>query len=275
MALIAAPSKAGGVPNRDSDRDTETLHRASAPPYTATILAETETMPALEPLEIDRLLETLTGVVRARVRLSPEGDSLDEIHILSDGAAAPKQIVRNIETLLQTAFNLQIDHRVVSIAVLKEGAEMRPEEVVAPQPPPYTPPQRVVFQRLRMVQDEPYKCTAYVELKLGDVIFEGSHRDTDTPRARLYASARAVIEALEYLTEKEIALYLAGLESVRVFQRQVLIVLVEGRRHRQQMRMMGTSVIEDDPHEAAVRAVLDAVNRFITRPNGNRGAARI
>jgi len=273
MALIAAPSKAGGVPNRDSDRDTELLHRASAHPYTPTILAETEIMPALEPLEIDRLLETLTGVVRARVRLSPEGDSLDEIHILSDGAAAPKQIVRNIETLLHTAFNLAIDHRVVSIAVLKEGAEMRPVEETATQPAA-SPPQRVVFQRLRMVQDEPYKCTAFVELKLGDVIFEGSHRDTDTPRARLYASARAVIEALEYLTEKEIALYLAGIESMHVFQRQVLVVLVEGRRHRQQMRMVGTSVIEDDPHEAAVLAVLDAVNRFITRPNGNQGAAR-
>jgi hypothetical protein len=226
-------------------------------------------MSALEPLEIDRLLETLTGVVRARVRLSPEGDSFTEIHILSDGATPPKQIVRNIETLLQTAFNTKIDHRVVSIAVLKEGAGARGDEpVLAAAPKPVSRP-RVVFRRLRVVQDEPYKCTAYVELALGDVIFEGTHRDTDTPRARLYAAARAVIEALEYLTEKEIALYLAGLDFLHVFQRDILVVLVEGRRHRQHIRMMGTAVIDDDPQEAAVRAVLDAVNRFITRPNGS------
>lgn len=227
-------------------------------------------MPLLDSSEIDRLLETLSGVVRARVRPSPDGDNLAEIHILSDGTVAPKQIVRNIETLLQTAFDLKIDHRVVSIAVLKEGAEMaRTGEVPAAAEPQPAPLPRVVFRSLRVVQEDAYKCTAHVELELGDVIFEGSHRDTNTPRARIYASARAVIEALEYLSEKEIALYLAGLESLRVFQRDVIVAVIEGRRHLQHVRMLGAAVIEDDPHEAAVRAVLDAVNRFISRPNGS------
>lgn len=224
-------------------------------------------MPRVETEQIDRLLETLTGVVRARVRPDESEEGLTEIHILSDGAAAPKQIVRNIETLLKTAFDLSIDHRIVSIAVLKEGAEVdrvgngaRPSEDEEGL-------SRVVFHRLRVVQEERLKCTAYVELKLGDVIFEGSHRDTDTPKARIYSAARAVIEALEYLAEKEMAFYLAGLEHLRVFQRQVLVVMVEGRRQRQQVRMLGTAVIREDANEAAVRAVLDAVNRFISRPN--------
>lgn len=236
-------------------------------------------MPNVDPGQIDRLLETLTGVVRARVRVTPDGGDLREIHILSDGALAPKQIVRNIETLLKTGFDLPIDHRIVSIAVLKEGADLDQadeawEEAEAPPPRsnghhlPEGPP-RVVFRRLRVVQEEPLKCTAYVELKLGDVIFEGSHRDTDTPQARLYSSARAVIEALEYLAEKSMAFYLAGLEDLRVFQRQVVVVLVEGRQDRHRVRMLGTAEVRDDPHEAAVRAVLDAVNRFITRPTAS------
>ncbi len=228
-------------------------------------------MPNIEATQIDRLLETLSGVVRARVRAV--GEELREIHILSDGEIAPKQIVRNVETLLKTGFDLVIDHRIVSIAVLKEGADLQPR-AEAPNgratangrggKPGAVP--RVIFRRLRVVQEEPLKCTAYVELKLGDVIFEGSHRDTDTPQARLYSSARAVIEALEYLSEKEMAFYLAGLEHLRVFQRQVLVVLVEGRQDRSNVRMLGTAEIQEDPHEAAVRAVLDAVNRFITRP---------
>jgi len=230
-------------------------------------------MPEFDPTQIDTLLETLTGVVRARVRPDEDGHQLREIHVLSDGALAPKQIVRNIETLLKTAFDLTIDHRIVSIAVLKEGAEV--EEAGRPEPPPVPPPRpapsrpipRVVFHRLRVVQEEALKCIAYVELKLGDVIFEGSHRDTDTPEARIYAAARAVIEALEYLTEKEMAFYLAGLEQMRVYDDRVVIVLVEARRGRQRMRMVGTAAVSDDLHEAAVRAVLDAVNRFITRPS--------
>lgn len=227
-------------------------------------------MPTVDPEQIDRLLETLTGVVRARVRPTPERDALTEIHILSDGAVAPKQIVRNIETLLKTAFDLVIDHRIVSIAVLKEGADLESVGEAVPietrvESERESPP-RVVFQKLRVVQEEPLKCTAYVELKLGDVIFEGSHRDTDTPQARVYSSARAVIEALEYLAEKEMAFYLAGLEHLRIFQRRIVVVLVEGRQDRDHVRMLGTAEIHDDPHEAAVRAVLDAVNRFIGRP---------
>lgn len=241
-------------------------------------------MPEFDPSQIDSLLETLTGVVRARVRPDEKGGQLREIHILSDGALAPKQIVRNIETLLKTAFDLTIDHRIVSIAVLKEGAgvEEPPREATAPErPAPGTAPNlaassagtsstgagaRVVFHRLRVVQDESLKFTAHVELKLGDVIFEGSHRDTDTPEARVYAAARAVIEALEYLTEKEMAFYLAGLEQMRVYEEHLLVVLIEARRAHHRMRMVGTAAVKDDLYEAAVRAVLDAVNRFITRP---------
>jgi hypothetical protein len=236
-------------------------------------------MPKLEASRIDELLPTLSGVVRARVRASEDETRLTEIHVLSDGSVPPKQIVRNIETLLRTAFDLTIDHRVVSIAVLKEGAPMARaaaergyEEAEAPAQ--YAAQQRLVFQRLRVSLDESLKCTAHVELKLGDVIFEGSHRDTDTPRARMYSSARAVIEALAYLAEKEMALYLAGLDLLRVFQRDVMVVLIEGRHRLDQVRLLGTAMIEDDPHEAAVRAVLDAVNRFINRPTGSAALSR-
>jgi hypothetical protein len=251
-------------------------------------------MPEFDPSQIDTLLETLTGVVRARVRPDEKGRQLREIHVLSDGALAPKQIVRNIETLLKTAFDLTIDHRIVSIAVLKEGADVedagRESTRDAPERPTRSagassgttasgatatagPGTRVVFHRLRIVQAESLKFTAHVELKLGDVIFEGSHRDTDTPEARVYAAARAVIEALEYLTEKEMAFYLAGLEQMRVYEERLLVVLIEARRGHHRMRMVGTAAVKDDLYEAAVRAVLDAVNRFITRPTEPTTAA--
>jgi hypothetical protein len=235
-------------------------------------------MPDFDPTQIDTLLETLTGVVRARVRPDENGRDLREIHVLSDGALAPKQIVRNIETLLKTAFDLTIDHRIVSIAVLKEGVDVEdsareePQEEKRPRKPLSGATPRVVFHRVRIVPDDALKCTAHVELKLGDVIFEGSHRDTDTPEARVYAAARAVIEALEYLTEKEMAFYLAGLEQMRVYEERLLVVLIEARRGRQRMRMVGTAAVKDDLHEAAVRAVLDAVNRFITRPSETSAA---
>ncbi len=48
-------------------------------------------MPELDAVRVDQLLQTLTGVVRARVRTNGDGTGLSEIHILSDGALPPKQ----------------------------------------------------------------------------------------------------------------------------------------------------------------------------------------
>lgn len=241
-------------------------------------------MSNIDTAEVDRLLQTLTGVVRARVRLAESTNGLTEIHVLSDGSIAPKQIVRNIETLLKTAFDVSIDHRIVSIAVLKEDAQLirkpapeAPEreskrevpvpEVEVPRTRPPSDPKRIVFQRLRVVQDESLRCTATVELKLGDIIFEGTHSDADTPKARVYSAARAVIEAMGYLSEREMAFFLADLERLNLDDQEMLIVMVEGRHHLNRVRMVGSAAVQGDPQEAAVKAVLDAVNRFIDRPN--------
>jgi hypothetical protein len=66
-----------------------------------------------------------------------EGDSIREIHVLTRSTRPPKQIVRDIQTVLQTRFARSIDYRVVSVAYLNPGALTRraPEpEAVAPIP---------------------------------------------------------------------------------------------------------------------------------------------
>src|SRR5262249_22534030 len=49
-----------------------------------------------------------------------EGDTIREIHILSRSNRPPKQIVRDVQTVLQARFNRSIDYRVVSVAYLTD-----------------------------------------------------------------------------------------------------------------------------------------------------------
>lgn len=50
-----------------------------------------------------------------------EGDTIREIHILSRSNRPPKQIVRDVQTVLQARFNRSIDYRVVSVAYLTDA----------------------------------------------------------------------------------------------------------------------------------------------------------
>src|SRR5262252_7604479 len=79
-----------------------------------------------------------------------EGDTIREIHILSRSNRPPKQIVRDVQTVLQARFNRSIDYRVVSVAYLtdtsgsvgpsgRSSAPAAPREAVDSAPPPPPP----------------------------------------------------------------------------------------------------------------------------------------
>ena len=68
-----------------------------------------------------------------------EGDTIREIHILSRSNRPPKQIVRDVQTVLQARFNRSIDYRVVSVAYLTDptaASAGRSAAAAAPAPSP-------------------------------------------------------------------------------------------------------------------------------------------
>src|SRR5512146_99634 len=63
-----------------------------------------------------RRLRAVEGVsVRA------EGDDILEIHVLTSSERPPKNIVRDVQTVLRTGLGVGIDHRVVSVARAQSG----------------------------------------------------------------------------------------------------------------------------------------------------------
>ena len=81
----------------------------------------------------ESLLESLTGVLSARVVVRP-GGPVEEVHVLTSDEIHPKQTVRNVESALQAQFGLRIDHRKISVAqttkrppVLKAGEAVTPK----------------------------------------------------------------------------------------------------------------------------------------------------
>jgi len=66
--------------------------------------------------KIENDIRMLKGVVSANVVLSPEGIEIDEVHIVATSVRQPKQIVRDVETLILSNHDIRIDHKKISIA---------------------------------------------------------------------------------------------------------------------------------------------------------------
>jgi hypothetical protein len=118
-------------------------------------------------------IKTLRDVEGASIQ--GEGESIREIHVLTRSNRPPKQIVRDIQTVLQTRFNRSIDYRVVSVAYLNsEGAspqhggngvvsgptsdppsEPRPSVAPAPVSKPIEPPPVSVAAPAKVVEGPP------------------------------------------------------------------------------------------------------------------------
>ena len=77
------------------------------------------------------LLRSLKGVVSARIVAKPNRD-VEEIHMLTTSDVSPKQTVRNVESALLAHFDLEVDHRCISVAESSDFRAPRPlQEMVA------------------------------------------------------------------------------------------------------------------------------------------------
>jgi hypothetical protein len=70
----------------------------------------------------DKLREAILSLPDVRscsVELTPDGN-ISAIHIVSSSKRPPKQIVRDVESILHANFGISVDHRKVSVARVRE-----------------------------------------------------------------------------------------------------------------------------------------------------------
>jgi hypothetical protein len=91
---------------------------------------------------------------------------------------------------------------------------------------------------------------------------------SDTPRSKVEAAARAAIHVLDQLLSDH-SVALEGAKIMEAFDREFVMVAVQGLGGREAVLLIGTSEIKESAERAAVFAVLDATNRWAEarRPN--------
>jgi hypothetical protein len=216
-------------------------------------------MPTLRLLpELEDALRHLPGVKAASVVTGPDAVPT-EVHVLATPGKAPKQVVRDVQSLALARYDIDIDHRIVSVVQIGDDeVRMVVDEEVAEE----TAADPVVRPSIAavMVRSGHGETQATVTLTIGDQVFEGNSQGPagQSHRARLVALAtvEAVAELLGQPCEVESATIVAT--GAREVALAVLTLMVP--RTGEQV-LTGAAVVRGDEADAVVRSVLAALNR--------------
>ncbi len=197
--------------------------------------------------ELEEGLTRLESVDAARVVY--QGNTITEIHVIAASDKPSKQVARDVQSLAMARFGVPIDHRVISVV------QISPQKVSVSSVP---------RAALRRVVESPNGTRTTVEVTL----LHDDEEHTGTATGPLVASARlrligeATINAVERTFEGTPPIALDSIARTQVGNRNVIVAVVvaAGDRGTEDLTV-GSALVVDHGDEAAVKAVLNALNR--------------
>lgn len=201
------------------------------------------------PSDFELTLGQVDGLYASRVVVDQD-NAVSEVHVVASTARKPKQIVRDIETLLFVKHGTRLDYRKVSMVQLADEQLLRV--------PLARPEIRQVVE-----DDLGTEKRIRVEIKGAGRLVSGEARErTDNPSA-FRTAANATIQAINKLIGQQLDARLEYAEPLRLDTNDVLIVIVTCFTDKGEEKFVGSSFVGNRPAESAARATLDALNRRI------------
>lgn len=199
--------------------------------------------------DAEEVARRVRGVRSVRAEAG-DNESVSVIHVLADADRSPKLVAMDVAAALAAELGMQVDPRQIRVASMRDAE--------APSAPPQS---RLKFVGLTVTS---LRNTSEVKVHLEDrgLLYEGIASGASVARSRYDLVAQASLRAVEVFLRANHLLVLDGVQVTRVGERDVAVAVVTLSGQSEEL-LSGSSVVRDDPREAVVRAVLDAVNRPI------------
>jgi len=225
-----------------------------------------------EPSESGSLLRDLEdelcrlgGGLAVRV-VGDRSDRPIEVHVLADQSKPPKQTVRDVRSVAQTVFGIELDHRIVSVAQLDTNESDVPAGILVSG----------AERRARVgsvhVDSDALRVEVRVTLADTDREHVGYAEGSIAAVARPLLVASATLDALRQIEPAADAVHLASAEISRIGSNRVAVVTVVYVDPPHELFVSGSAVVRRDRDDAVARALLDATNRRIARTERGRAA---
>jgi hypothetical protein len=200
----------------------------------------------MDVLALQDKIRRIDGVEAARI-VAGNGH-IEEIHVLARRNKPAKQLVRDVQSLSQALFGEEIDRRVVSIVQLADSdldSGFRPALID-------------VSETL-----DGSRADVTVTLRWNDIIYAGSCHGAAATSTRPRQIAEATIDAIRQAINPGAALAIASMDIPILGTRRVAIAQIVVVTEATERNLIGCAYVEDEESRAVVRAVLDALNRFL------------
>lgn len=201
-------------------------------------------------MQVREIEESLTRLESVdAVRVVRDGGKIAEVHVLAAPDRTAKQVVRDVQSLAMAKFGESIDRRAISVVQINAPGKIAP----AKQRP-----------ALVEVEDEPNgaRTTITVTLSYQDEEHTGVGSGPVAGSARLRLVGEATLKALQSIFPNAPALALDGVGTTAIGMRSVMIAIVVGSDDRRSEEVaVGSALVNNGEDHAAVRAILDALNR--------------
>ena len=193
---------------------------------------------------IETQLQRIHGVLSARIRA--RDDEPWEVHAMVAEDAGPLRA--QIRSALFAGYGIDLDldriHLVEIASEVDAGGD------------------RILFHSVNVYR-EGSRAEAQVELRRDGATFIGTAGGPAIRHGIARMVARATLGALRQIVGEELALELLALESRRLAGRRLMLSHLVLLRGREETHLTGSVLVTQDPFEAVVFSLLDAVNRVL------------
>ncbi len=198
------------------------------------------------------MINKINGVISTKI--IQEDNDIQELHILANTLRAPKQIVRDIESILLTSFDYRIDRKVISIAQIETEDN--------------DPIKRIKFGGISLdVQGNMLECK--VKLLYEEQEFFVTQVGIKTAANRKKIVAKATIDAVEKILGQTFIFDVQDVISTTNRDINFISVLVNMVINEYEETMVGSAIVKNDVNEAIAKATLAAINRRVQKTNFN------
>ena len=199
--------------------------------------------------DLEQAIKQIKSVIAARINVNNQGE-IEEVHILSQSGRAPKQIVRDVESILIAQYDVQIDHKKISVAQVDDEEEVPIATIVSKRP-------KLVGLTHSTVNG---MAEVKVELLAGDKL-EGVAQGPSSSNNKLRLFAEATLKALNPLTSDTLLFVTDDVGVTQLAKQQIALVSITLITPTGEQTLTGCALVRNDDREAVVKATLDAVNR--------------
>lgn len=199
---------------------------------------------------IENNLEMIESVVSCKI-VKGDNEDIEEVHIVSNNDRGAKQIARDVQSVLIATYNIPIDHKKISIAQIKDGSLKKAE----------------CRLKLLGISMDTVGSRTSIKVSLGhlDSIFENTIAGMNTRRNLDRMLVDVTLKTVEEACDCNDTFSFEDMKIISISNYKTVMVMVMCLVDGREQRLCGSCIINNDYEAAVVRAVLDAINRFITR----------